>query len=125
MTTAALIVAGGRGVRAGGDLPKQYRMLAGKSVINRTLNAFLAHPAIDQVMAVIGADDASLYAAAAPQHERLAPPAVGGETRQESVRRGLSALAALGTERVLIHDAVRPFFTAALIDRVVHALDSS
>src|SRR5262249_18256320 len=101
MTTGVVIVAGGRGGRAGGGLAKQYRMLAGKTVIGRTLDTFLAHPAIDHVIAVIGSGDASLYGAAAPQHEHLLPPAIGGETRQESVRQGLIALTALGTDRVL------------------------
>jgi 2-C-methyl-D-erythritol 4-phosphate cytidylyltransferase/2-C-methyl-D-erythritol 2,4-cyclodiphosphate synthase len=126
MTTAALIVAGGRGLRAGtGDVPKQYRQLAGQSVLGRTLATFLSHPAIDHVLAVIGSGDRSLYALAAPQHERLLPPAIGGETRQESVRNGLAALAPLRPRRVLVHDGVRPFLTHALIERVVHALDGS
>jgi 2-C-methyl-D-erythritol 4-phosphate cytidylyltransferase/2-C-methyl-D-erythritol 2,4-cyclodiphosphate synthase len=126
MTTAALIVAGGRGVRAGGgDVPKQYRHLAGKSVLARTLDVFLKHPAIDRVQVVIGAEDARHYADAAPQHERLLPPAIGGDTRQESVRRGLAALASFGPRHVLVHDGVRPFLTGALIDRVLHALTGS
>jgi len=126
MTTAALIVAGGRGIRAGaGEVPKQYRQLAGKSVLCRTLEAFLAHPAIDQVLVVVGAEDARLYAVAAPQHERLLPPAIGGDTRQESVRRGLIALAPLHPRHVLVHDGVRPFLSGALIDRVIHGLAGS
>ena len=126
MTTAALIVAGGRGIRAGtGDMPKQYRRLAGKSVLSRTLEVFLGHPAIDRVQVVIGAEDSRLYADAAPQHDRLLSPATGGDTRQESVRRGLAALAAFNPRHVLVHDSVRPFLSGALIDRVVHALAGS
>jgi 2-C-methyl-D-erythritol 4-phosphate cytidylyltransferase/2-C-methyl-D-erythritol 2,4-cyclodiphosphate synthase len=125
MTTAALIVAGGRGIRAGGNLPKQYQTLGGRSVLARTLDTFLAHAAIDRVIVVIGPEDVPLYGAAAPQHDRLLPPAIGGETRQESVYRGLAALQAVQPRRVLVHDAVRPFLSAALIDRVVHALDGS
>jgi 2-C-methyl-D-erythritol 4-phosphate cytidylyltransferase / 2-C-methyl-D-erythritol 2,4-cyclodiphosphate synthase len=126
MTMAALIVAGGRGIRAGSDsVPKQYRHLAGKSVLRRTLETFLAHPAIDRVLVVIGAEDAPLYSVAAPQHDHLLSPAIGGDTRQESVRRGLAALTPLNPRRVLVHDGVRPFLSPSLIDRVTHALEGS
>ncbi len=51
--TVALIVAAGRGVRAGGDLPKQYRTIGGKSILRRSIDAFLSHPAIDRVVVAI------------------------------------------------------------------------
>ncbi|MEO8669233.1 MAG: bifunctional 2-C-methyl-D-erythritol 4-phosphate cytidylyltransferase/2-C-methyl-D-erythritol 2,4-cyclodiphosphate synthase [Bauldia sp.] len=122
-STAALIVAAGRGVRAGGlDGPKQYRMLAGRAVLRRTLDLFLSHPTIGPVLVVTHADDAAQYESVAPQHDRLLPPVTGGATRQESVRRGLAALAAAAPDNVLIHDAVRPFGSHALIDRVTGAL---
>jgi 2-C-methyl-D-erythritol 4-phosphate cytidylyltransferase/2-C-methyl-D-erythritol 2,4-cyclodiphosphate synthase len=127
---AALIVAAGRGVRAGGDVPKQYRDIAGVPVLRRTLAAFLDYPGIARVQAVIHPDDAALYRAAAEKHARLADAVPGGATRQGSVHAGLEALAKAASngdapDIVLIHDAARPFLTRALIDRAVAAAASS
>jgi 2-C-methyl-D-erythritol 4-phosphate cytidylyltransferase/2-C-methyl-D-erythritol 2,4-cyclodiphosphate synthase len=88
---AAVIVAAGRGHRAGGDLPKQYRELAGEPVIRPTLAAFLAHRRVGAVQPVIHPDDAPLFRAATGGLSTL-PPAHGGATRQASVRAGLEAL---------------------------------
>jgi 2-C-methyl-D-erythritol 4-phosphate cytidylyltransferase/2-C-methyl-D-erythritol 2,4-cyclodiphosphate synthase len=121
--TAALIVAAGRGERAGGGVPKQYRPIAGRPVLERTVATFLAHPGIDRVLVVIGPGDVEPYARLAAQHEHLLPPVTGGRDRQESVRRGLLALGLEPPARVLIQDGVRPFTSAALIDRVLATLD--
>jgi 2-C-methyl-D-erythritol 4-phosphate cytidylyltransferase/2-C-methyl-D-erythritol 2,4-cyclodiphosphate synthase len=122
--TAVLIVAAGRGTRAGGGIPKQYQDIGGVPVLARAIEAFLSHPAVDMVAVAIARDD-SRYADIAPQNEpRLLPPVHGGETRQETVRLGLHALAAHAPDRVLIHDAARPFVSAAVIDRVVAALET-
>src|SRR5688572_22503608 len=121
----ALIVAAGRGVRAGGDLPKQYRMVGGETVLSRCLRPFLAHAAVDHVAVVIGSADRGFYDRAAPGHAKLSPPVLGGDTRQESVRLGLAALDAAGDDLVLIHDAARPFVSVAVIDRVIAALDEA
>jgi len=88
----------------------------------RALALFLDHPAVDIVQVIIGARQRDLYDSAAPRHPKLRPPVVGGETRQASVRNGLAALTANAPERVLIHDAARPFVSPALIGRVVDAL---
>jgi 2-C-methyl-D-erythritol 4-phosphate cytidylyltransferase/2-C-methyl-D-erythritol 2,4-cyclodiphosphate synthase len=123
--TVALIVAAGRGMRAGGDNPKQYKTIGGIPVLRRSIEAFLSHPDIDRVQVVIAADD-TRYADVAPQNAGgLLPPITGGASRQESVRLGLRALAATAPERVLIHDAARPFVPAAVIGRVVAALGSA
>lgn len=123
--TVALIVAAGRGLRAGGRMPKQYREVGGVPVLRRTLQAFLTHPAIDQVIVTIAADD-SRYSDVAPHNApSLLAPVIGGETRQESVRRGLEALVDLSPDRVLIHDGARPFVSPAVISRVVAALDGA
>ena len=129
MRNAALIVAAGRGTRAvGGDSdepPKQYACVGGRSVLARTLAVFLEHPAIDQVVAVIHPDDAGLFAAAIPADAgKLLPPCSGGTTRQKSVLNGLEALCACAPDRVLIHDAARPFVHASLLDDVLAALDT-
>jgi len=117
---AAVIVAAGRGHRAGGDLPKQYRHLAGEPVIRPTLAAFLAHPQIAAVQPVIHPDDAKLFDAAAAGLRAL-PPVHGGATRQASVRAGLEALNGSAPDIVLIHDAARPFLTGDLISRAIIA----
>jgi 2-C-methyl-D-erythritol 4-phosphate cytidylyltransferase/2-C-methyl-D-erythritol 2,4-cyclodiphosphate synthase len=122
MTTAAVIVAGGAGLRAGGEVPKQYRMLAGRPVLRRTVEAFLAHPGIDRVQVVIGESHRALYDDAVAGLE-LPPPVMGGATRQASVRNGLEALEARPPDLVLIHDAARPFVAPDTISHVIAYLD--
>jgi 2-C-methyl-D-erythritol 4-phosphate cytidylyltransferase / 2-C-methyl-D-erythritol 2,4-cyclodiphosphate synthase len=118
---AAVIVAAGRGYRAGGDLPKQYRALAGEPVIRPTLAAFLGHPQIATVQPVIHPDDQAIFQAATVGLERLLPAVPGGATRQASVRAGLEALRAAEPDLVLIHDAARPFLSGDLISRAIAA----
>jgi 2-C-methyl-D-erythritol 4-phosphate cytidylyltransferase/2-C-methyl-D-erythritol 2,4-cyclodiphosphate synthase len=118
----ALIVAAGRGSRLGGDVPKQYRPLGGQPVLRRTAAAFLGHPAVSGVRVVIHPDDAALYAEAVAGLALLAP-VHGGATRQDSVRLGLESLAPLAPERVLIHDAARPFIAPEPIAAAAAALD--
>jgi 2-C-methyl-D-erythritol 4-phosphate cytidylyltransferase / 2-C-methyl-D-erythritol 2,4-cyclodiphosphate synthase len=120
--TTALIVAGGRGVRAGGGVPKQYRDLGGAPVLRHSLRIFTDHPGIGAVRVVIHPDDRELYAAAAIGLA-LDPPVHGGATRQESCRLGLESFADDPPRNILIHDAARPFVDAATIDRVIDALD--
>ena len=122
-STIALIVAAGSGSRAGGDLPKQYRRLAGRPVLAHSIAALAAHPSVDRIRIVIGAGQQALYEEATAGFD-LAPAVIGGATRQQSVRAGLDAIAADGgCERVLIHDAARPHLPAAVIDRLLDALD--
>lgn len=87
----ALVVAAGRGRRFGPGAPKQYRILGGRTVLERSLRVFLEHPAIDRVQAVIHRDDRALYDDATAGLD-LPEPAFGGPTRQSSVRLGLEAL---------------------------------
>lgn len=124
MRIAALIVAAGRGTRAGSEIPKQYRQIGHETVLSRTIAAFANHPVITRIVTVIHADDADHYAASIRQSAagKLAPAVVGGATRQASVHAGLAALAAEPTDIVLIHDAARPFVSPAIIDRVIAAL---
>ncbi|MCB8820733.1 bifunctional 2-C-methyl-D-erythritol 4-phosphate cytidylyltransferase/2-C-methyl-D-erythritol 2,4-cyclodiphosphate synthase [Microvirga rosea] len=125
MSVAALIVAAGRGTRAGTGIPKQYRRLLGRSVLARTLEAFLVHPDVSYVVTVVHPDDGDLYGSAvaeiADPGERLLSPVGGGETRQASVFQGLKALERSRPDIVLIHDAARPFVDADLIDRSIRA----
>jgi 2-C-methyl-D-erythritol 4-phosphate cytidylyltransferase/2-C-methyl-D-erythritol 2,4-cyclodiphosphate synthase len=117
---AALIVAGGRGTRAGGGLPKQYRRLAGETVLTRTIRAFDAHPAIAQIIVVRHADDGALFNAAKPATRAPLVDVIGGATRDASVRAGLAAVD--GPDLVLIHDAARPLVSRTVIDGVLSAL---
>lgn len=127
---AAIIVAAGSGVRAASasGLPKQYASLAGEMVLTRTLRAFATHPRIALTMVVIRAGDEALYVQAAAGlgtdlAGRLAPFAIGGASRQQSVYNGLKALAPFSPDRALIHDAARPFVDHDVISRVLDALD--
>jgi 2-C-methyl-D-erythritol 4-phosphate cytidylyltransferase / 2-C-methyl-D-erythritol 2,4-cyclodiphosphate synthase len=120
-TVAAVIVAAGRGERAGADVPKQYRPIGGEPMIRATLRAFLKHPRVDFVQPVINPNDRDTYQHAIVGLEDLLPPVSGGVTRQASVRAGLEALASRRPGLVLIHDAARPFVSGALIDRAIGA----
>lgn len=123
--TIAIIVAAGRGVRAGGGGPKQYRLLAGSSIVARAARAFLAHPRVNEVRVIIHADDDDLYTDAMGEllaHPKLLAPVHGGAERQDSVRLGLESLVALNPDKVLIHDAARPFVDGPTITRVIEAL---
>ncbi|MCX7325386.1 MAG: bifunctional 2-C-methyl-D-erythritol 4-phosphate cytidylyltransferase/2-C-methyl-D-erythritol 2,4-cyclodiphosphate synthase [Hyphomicrobiales bacterium] len=126
--TQALIVAAGRGSRAGDGLPKQYRQLNDKPVLVHTLEAFLRIGRISAVQVVIHPDDRELYDNAlgmlpSSLRARIRQPAFGGATRAITVRNGLEALAPAqdGAAVVLIHDAARPFVDEALIDRAIAA----
>src|SRR5665647_1207016 len=117
---AAIVVAAGRGMRAGGDLPKQFRQIGGETMLRRTLSMFLEHANVGRVQPVIHREDLDLFRAATANIAML-PPAFGGATRQASVRAGLEALSARPPDIVLIHDAARPFASAELIARAIAA----
>src|SRR6202140_132637 len=118
--TAAILVAAGRGLRAGSGGPKQYRSIGGQSVILRAMQPFCRHPQIFAVQPVLNPDDAAFFNNPVAEF-RPEPPATGGATRQASVHAGLEALASQKPDVVLIHDAARPFVSAALISRAVDA----
>jgi 2-C-methyl-D-erythritol 4-phosphate cytidylyltransferase/2-C-methyl-D-erythritol 2,4-cyclodiphosphate synthase len=118
MRVGVIIVAGGRGLRLGGEIPKQLLEIGGRSVLRRAVDIFDAHPRIDQIVVVLPDDLVAEAARLIGPTGRPCAVAVGGPTRQESVRRGLAALPP-GPDVVLIHDAARPFAPADLIDRVI------
>lgn len=122
MKVAALIVAAGRGFRAGGELPKQYVGLDQRAVLRLSLATFAAHPAVRLVRTVIHPDDRVFYEQAAAGLN-LTEPVLGGAERQDSVRLGLESLEGLGVDAVLIHDAARPFISRSVIDRVIASLE--
>ena len=120
-TCTALIVAGGRGSRFGGPLPKQYATLAGQPVLRRTLGVFQATPGIDRLQVVVASGDEGLYRAAVEGMD-LPPPVAGGVSRQQSVLNGLEALAAHAPDLVAIHDAARPYVRVSDIIGCLEAL---
>ncbi|HEX6959463.1 MAG TPA: bifunctional 2-C-methyl-D-erythritol 4-phosphate cytidylyltransferase/2-C-methyl-D-erythritol 2,4-cyclodiphosphate synthase [Ferrovibrio sp.] len=125
MITAALIVAAGRGNRAGGEKPKQYQMLGGSPLLRHSIDFCLGYEGIARVMVVIHPDDEAHYRSAIAGLEReprLLPPCLGGAERQDSVRSGLEALAADSPNIVLIHDAARPFLRHDQIDALLGML---
>jgi 2-C-methyl-D-erythritol 4-phosphate cytidylyltransferase / 2-C-methyl-D-erythritol 2,4-cyclodiphosphate synthase len=122
--TYALIVAAGRGTRFGGALPKQYLPLGGHAVLRHAVAAFARHPRVAGVQVVIRDEDRARFDETIAGLDVL-PPVNGGAERQDSVRLGLEALARYEPARVLIHDGARPFPDAALIDRVLDALDGA
>jgi 2-C-methyl-D-erythritol 4-phosphate cytidylyltransferase/2-C-methyl-D-erythritol 2,4-cyclodiphosphate synthase len=123
-TVAAVVVAAGRGLRAGAERPKQYLPILGEPVIRSSLALLATHRGIGAVQAVIHPDDSSLYQQAVAGLELL-PPVVGGPSRQASVRLGLEALVPRCPDLVLVHDAARPFVSAALVTRAIAAAAAS
>src|ERR1035441_324660 len=118
--TAAILVAAGRGLRAGAGGPKQYRSIGGQTVIFRAMQPFCSHPQVFVVQPVLNPDDTAMFNAAVSAL-RYQPPTDGGATRQASVHAGLEALAGQRPDIVLIHDAARPFVSAGLISRAIEA----
>ncbi|WP_298835969.1 2-C-methyl-D-erythritol 4-phosphate cytidylyltransferase [uncultured Roseobacter sp.] len=120
MTTAAIIVAAGRGTRAGGGVPKQWRALLDQPVAAHAVQAFVDHPGIGPVVLVIHPEDWKIAATAmGPDVETV----TGGDTRSASVNAGLAAVAGR-CDRVLIHDAARPCVSKGTIDGVLAALET-
>lgn len=119
-----VIVAAGRGERAGATIegPKQYRRVGGEPVLRHTLRAFLEHPAISHVAVAIHPDDRGLFDDAMAGLDGQPIAVLGGASRQASTRLAMLTLDGRGLDAVLIHDGVRPFVDAALIDRVIGAI---
>lgn len=128
--TIAIIVAAGSGSRAataarGEDLPKQYKDLAGMPVLRHTVRVFASELGADSIFTVIRSQDRDLCLAAI-SGLATPEPVIGGARRQDSVRLGLEAVAAqTSPAKVLIHDAARPFVSAAVISRVIEGLNSA
>lgn len=117
--TAVIIVAAGRGRRAGTEVPKQWRMVAGRSVLSRTVAAFAG---FRRIVVVLHPDDMARGVAAFGGKVTLI---AGGTSRAISVKNALESLVSSGISRVLVHDGARPFVSSGLIGRVVAALDGA
>ncbi len=119
----ALIVAAGQGERSGLGLPKQYALMNGLPMVRHSVAQFLNHPNIAKLWVVIrsGQEDQLHNALAGLKGYQVV---LGGDTRQESVKKGLSAIAAAGgSENVLVHDAARPFLSNVIINRLLASVD--
>jgi len=122
MTITAIIVAAGKGERAGGPVPKQYAMVGGKSLLAHAVTAFSSHQSIDQIIVVIGEGQSDLAREALGEvsgHRII----TGGAARQDSVAAGIAA--AGDADILMIHDAARPFLPHTVIDRLIEALGTS
>ncbi|MCF6321054.1 MAG: bifunctional 2-C-methyl-D-erythritol 4-phosphate cytidylyltransferase/2-C-methyl-D-erythritol 2,4-cyclodiphosphate synthase [Rhizobiaceae bacterium] len=127
--TLAIIVAGGRSSRLSGnvelpradrDVPKQYMMLAGRSVLERCVDKFISHSQIDNVLVVIHRDDIAAYDRHVRPHSKLLPAVTGGSSRQQSVYKGLMEAKIMGPGgKILIHDGARPFVESETITQVL------
>ena len=124
MTVAAIIVAAGRGTRMTGPTRKQYRLLAGRPILARTLSVFGDCPAVDRIFLVIPPLDIDfcryeiLPAADCRKTVTLVP---GGAQRRDSVYNGITATGCSRNDIVVIHDGVRPFTTGKIITACIQA----
>lgn len=117
MTIAAIIVAAGRGTRAGGDIPKQWQDLNGIPVIARTVAAL--RPYVDTIAIVLHPDDVTRWTTLKIDVDHVV---MGASTRDGSVRAGLNAFVSAPPQLVLIHDAARPLVSGQIIKDVITAL---
>ena len=118
---AAIVVAAGRGIRFGSDVPKQYLKINNKPVLSYSLLALERYPAIDSVVVVAALEWKPYIERDIIRRfeiRKVAAIVAGGEQRQDSVNAGLTAISA-SCEYVAVHDAVRPFFSSELLDRVI------
>jgi 2-C-methyl-D-erythritol 4-phosphate cytidylyltransferase len=123
MSVVALVLAAGRGERFGGDVPKGFTPLAGRSLLAHSVLALAASPEIDRILPVVPADDEARLEACRTELggvEKLLEPVVGGAERQDSMRAGLAAVPD-DTTFVAVHDAARPLVRPGLVGAVVRA----
>ena len=120
VSVSLILVAAGHGLRAGGSVPKQLADLGGKTMLQRSVAACDAHPAVDEIVVVLPSDLVPDAAALVGPTRAACRVMAGGARRQDSVRAGFEAVSAAATI-VLVHDAARPFVTREVIDRVIAA----
>lgn len=118
----ALIVAGGKSSRFGSNIPKQYCDLYGRPLIYRTLKIFCDHPKIDKVIVVIHPEHQYLYQNSISDLDLL-PNAIAGNERSDSVANGLKSLLKYNPQKVIIHDAARPFISQKIISDVIENIE--
>jgi 2-C-methyl-D-erythritol 4-phosphate cytidylyltransferase/2-C-methyl-D-erythritol 2,4-cyclodiphosphate synthase len=126
MRVSALLMAAGRGARFGADMPKQYLPLLGRPVLRHAAEALLRDGLVDRILPVCAAGEEARISSLLGGLPAL-PPVPGGDTRQDSVRTGLEALAAAAPppDGVLVHDAARPVVPAGTVARLLAALETA
>lgn len=125
MEAITLILAAGRGLRAGGLLPKQYEMCKKTRMLTYTIEAVLKSKQVSAILVVICSADIELYVDSIKTitDSRLLPYCLGGTERTDSVKLGLKALEKYNPKKVLIHDAARPFVSINLISNILKSLE--
>ena len=105
-----IIVAGGKGLRMGGDIPKQFLPIGGKPILMHTIDRFLQYDALMQVVLVLPESQQDYWRTLCQQYHFSQPYALanGGETRFHSVKNGLAKVSPDAT-LIGVHDGVRPF----------------
>jgi len=119
MTVTALIVAAGKGERLGGQVPMQFRLLGGKPIVRRAVEALISHPAVARVRVVVGPGQQSLAGEALAGLD-VGELIEGGAERADSVRAGLAAAEG---DAILVHDSARPLCPPDVIDRLLAPLE--
>ena len=125
MRVIAAILAAGSGVRLGSDTPKQLLKIAGKTVLEHTLDVFESVDEVDEIIVVTRQDLMTTVRdiVAGADVTKVDKVLAGGDTRNDSTRAALSALAGLDEAKLLLHDAVRPFVDSRIILECISALD--
>jgi 2-C-methyl-D-erythritol 4-phosphate cytidylyltransferase len=123
----AIIAAAGQGSRMASDRPKQFLLLAGIPIIFHTLKRFEECDSVQEVVVVLPAEESAGFLSMAGKFSlrKLARVVPGGETRADSVKRGLMAIRPATAEIVAVHDGVRPFVTVSEIDQTITAAKES
>ncbi len=124
MSVSVIIVAAGRGERLGGSVPKQLMEVGGRSLLQRSVDAFEAHPKVRELVIVLPAELVQVGPSLVQVLDRPCQFVAGGARRQDSVRSGFDAVSD-DAHLILIHDAARPFVDASLIDRVIAATEET
>ena len=121
----ALIVFGGKGTRINSLIPKQYIRINGHEVVSYTINVFSKHPLIDEIVLVTGEEYLTYTQNLVNSHHftKVVNVVVGGETRQESVRKGLNEMHAKQGDNILIHDGDRPLISDKIITECLRKLE--
>lgn len=122
MKTCVIIVAAGSGERIGGNIPKQYLKISDRSILEHTISAFEISKSIDEIVIAINPDHHQFYKNI--KSNKKIYFINGGSTRQESVKNALEFLENKSPEKVLIHDAARPFINSDIIEQIVLELDT-
>lgn len=123
MNTVAIIVAAGQGLRAGGEIPKQFQSLCGKRVVEWSIDTFLGSPSIHETILVLSSDTQETF-----REQYANTPlkiVLGGMTRTESIKAGLAAIDVTADPIVLLHDAARPGVDEACITQLIQALSDA